>query len=55
MIDNIIQTSADVGMMSLETSLAIMVQKGLVTEQVAFDYALRPSEFQNKLRSIKQQ
>lgn len=54
MIDNIIQTSADVGMVGLETSLARMVHKGLVTESIAYDYALRPTEFQNKLRSIKQ-
>ncbi|MBP6989194.1 type IV pilus twitching motility protein PilT [Candidatus Shapirobacteria bacterium] len=53
MIDNIIQTGADLGMISLETSLAHLVKNGLVSEEVAMSYALKPSELQNKLRSIK--
>lgn len=53
MIDNIIQTSADLGMVGMETSLAMLVHKGIVAEDVAYEYALRPVEFQNKLRSIK--
>lgn len=53
MIDNIIQTSADLGMVGMETSLATMVHQGIVAEDVAYEYALRPEEFQNKLRSFK--
>ncbi len=52
MIDNIIQTSADSGMVSLETSLARLVHQGVVSEEVALSYALRPSDFQSKLRSF---
>jgi twitching motility protein PilT len=51
MIDNIIQTGSDVGMISLEASLAKMVRDGLVDEEVAVSFALRPSELQNNLRS----
>lgn len=52
MIDNIIQTSADSGMVSLETSLARLVHQGVVSEEVALSYALRPSDFESKLRSF---
>jgi len=51
MIDNIIQTSADVGMMSLERSLAALVRKGRISEDVAMSYSLRPEELQSQLRS----
>lgn len=53
MIDNIIQTGADVGMVSLEMSLAKLVKQGLITEDVAMSYALRPVELQNSLRSLR--
>lgn len=53
MIDNIIQTSADMGMVSMETSLARLVKQGKVSEEVAMNYSLRPSELQNVLRNIK--
>ena len=53
MMDNIIQTSADVGMVGLEMSLAKMVRQGLVTEETAMSYSLRPEELQSNLRSIK--
>lgn len=53
MIDNIIQTSADSGMVTLETSLAQLVHKGEVSEEVAMNYCLRPSDLQNRLRSLK--
>lgn len=52
MIDNIIQTGVDLGMMSLENSLAKLVKNGLVSEDVALSYALRPADFQNSLRSL---
>ena len=43
-IDNIIQTSAEFGMMTLETSLAKLVQAGTIGLDVATSYALRPEE-----------
>ncbi len=53
MLDNIIQTSADVGMVGLETSLARLVRQGLVDEEVAMSYSLRPEELQSNLRNNK--
>lgn len=53
MIDNIIQTGVDVGMASLEMSLAKLVKQGLVSEEVAMSYALRPVELQSSLRSLR--
>ena len=53
MLDNIIQTSADAGMMNLETYLAMLVKQGEISEEVAMDYCLRPSELQSKLRSVR--
>jgi twitching motility protein PilT len=44
MIDNIIQTSREVGMISLETSLAKLVNEGRISFDVAQEYALRPQE-----------
>lgn len=45
-IDNIIQTSAELGMMTLETSLAAWVKSGEVALDVAMSFSLRPSELQ---------
>jgi twitching motility protein PilT len=53
MLDNIIQTSADVGMVGLETSLARLIRDGIVSEEVAMSYSLRPDELQSSLRSTK--
>lgn len=53
MIDNIIQTGVDLGMMSLETSLARLVKKGLIAEEVAMSYALKPVELQSNLRNLR--
>ena len=43
-IDNIIQTSGELGMMSLEASLANWVQNGALDLSIAQEYALRPEE-----------
>lgn len=51
MLDTIIQTSADMGMLSLESSLAYLVKQGKITEEVAISYSLRPQELQNRLRA----
>ncbi len=44
LLDNIIQTSAELGMMTLETSLARAVKEGKITLEVAQSYAIRPEE-----------
>ena len=49
-IDNIIQTSAELGMMTLETNLASWVQQDVITLDKAQEYSLRPAEL---LRLIK--
>jgi len=43
-LDNVIQTSGEIGMMSLEASLAGWVRQGEVTMDVAMKYSLRPEE-----------
>ncbi len=53
MIDNIIQTSADVGMVTLESYLARLVKEGKVEEEVAMRFCIRPSELQSNLRSSR--
>lgn len=44
MIDNIIQTSREIGMISLENSLASLISEGQVSLEVAQKYALRPQD-----------
>lgn len=44
MIDNIIMTSAEYGMLTLEASLADLIRRGLISEETALGYALRPAE-----------
>ena len=44
LIDNIIQTSGDMGMSLLEVSLSSLVKKGAITIDTAKEYALRPEE-----------
>lgn len=50
MIDNIIQTSANVGMISMEKTLSDMVKKGVISLETARLYALRPEEVNLLLR-----
>lgn len=42
-IDNVIQTSGNLGMKLLEQSLADLVNKGVVDKNIAMEYAIRPS------------
>jgi twitching motility protein PilT len=42
LIDNLIQTSAELGMMSMEASLASLVKAGKITSEEAVKYALHP-------------
>jgi len=44
LIDNIIQTSAELGMMTLETALANAVKEGKISVETATSYAVRPEE-----------
>lgn len=44
LIDSIIQTSQDVGMITLETSLAGLVKEGAITLDTARTYSLHPDE-----------
>jgi len=45
LIDSIIETSTDVGMMSMEHSLATLVKSGSITLETAKGYVLRPDLF----------
>ncbi|MBI5620015.1 type IV pilus twitching motility protein PilT [Candidatus Gottesmanbacteria bacterium] len=50
LLDNVIQTSAELGMMTLETSLAAAVKAGKVSVEVATSYANRPEELGRLLK-----
>ena len=43
-IDNVIRTSADIGMISIEHSLVQMVREGTITMETAQKYAVKPEE-----------
>jgi len=53
MIDNIIQTSSDIGMISFDAYMARLVLDGKVSEEVAMSYSTNPVELQSKLRRQK--
>jgi len=53
MIDNIIQTSSDIGMISFDAYMAKLVLEGKVMEEVAMSYATNAIELQSKLRRQK--
>ncbi len=44
MIDSIIETSKDVGMYTIESSLADLIREGLITRDIGMQYAVRPDE-----------
>lgn len=50
-IDNMILTSQELGMLSLEHSLARLVRAGKITRDVALSYTLRPEELNRILKS----
>ncbi len=54
LLDNIIQTSAEMGMTTLEAALARAVQEGKVGIDVATTYAIRPEEMARYLKSQNQ-
>lgn len=50
LVDNVIQTSAELGMQTLEHSLAAAIKAGKITVEVAKSYALRPEELTRLLQ-----
>lgn len=50
MIDNIIQTSVETGMIFMERSLAELVNRGIVSVELAQSFALRPKELNRLLK-----
>lgn len=50
LIDNVIQTSAEYGMVTLEASLAKAVKEGKISVETATAYAVRPEEMGRLLR-----
>lgn len=52
LIDNLIQTSAEQGMVSLETSLAQLVREGKITVETAQSYSARPQLINKLLGNI---
>lgn len=49
-IDNMIQTNADVGMISMEKSLVQMVKDGIISPEVAQQYANKPADLLTLLK-----
>lgn len=45
-VDNVIQTSGDMGMMLIETHLAQLIQQGAINSEAAHEYAFRPGQLQ---------
>ncbi len=50
LIDNIVQTSGELGMITLEMDLACLVKIGKVSLEIAQTFALRPEELMRQLR-----
>jgi twitching motility protein PilT len=53
LIDNIIQTSADIGMQTLETSMSHWVKAGKISLDTALEWALRPDDLRRLVRGGK--
>lgn len=50
MIDNIIQTSAELGMVTLEASLGLLMKEGKIGLETAREFALKPEELMRQVR-----
>jgi twitching motility protein PilT len=50
-IDNVIRTSSDIGMISLERSLVQLVREGVISVAKAQEYAVYPEEISRLLKS----
>ncbi|MFH1705363.1 MAG: type IV pilus twitching motility protein PilT [Patescibacteria group bacterium] len=53
MIDNVIQTSLEAGMITLERSLAVLVRQGKIGLETAQSFALKPEDLNRQLRQEK--
>lgn len=51
LIDNIIQTSSEMGMISLETTLSHLVRQGKISLEVAQEFAVKPNELMRTVKS----
>lgn len=51
-IDNIIQTSGSLGMMSFESSLAYWIRSGVISAEKAREYSLRPNELDRMMKQL---
>ena len=49
MLDNIIMTSAEYGMVTLDSALADLVRQGVIAKEVAMQYSIRPDDFARNL------
>jgi twitching motility protein PilT len=50
-IDNVIRTSSDVGMISLERSLVNLIREGVISTKTAQEFAVYPEEVSRLLKS----
>jgi twitching motility protein PilT len=50
-IDNVIRTSSDVGMISLERSLVNLIREGVISTKIAQEFAVYPEEISRLLKS----
>ena len=48
-IDNIIQTSGDLGMVTIEKSLVEMVKEGYITKETAMEWSVKPEDIESLL------
>lgn len=48
-IDNLIQTGSDVGMISMERALVRLVEEGLISEETAKSFSIKPAEIDTLL------
>src|SRR3989344_646470 len=54
LIDNVIQTSADIGMQTLETIMSFWVRSGKLSLETAMEWAIRPGELRRLVRRGKE-
>ncbi len=54
LVDNVIQTSADIGMQTLESHMAFWVKSGKLSLDVAMEWAMRPGELRRLVRRGKE-
>jgi twitching motility protein PilT len=53
-LDNVISTSSNIGMMSLESSLALLVEKGDVPQEEAMKFSINPELLRRLLKEVKE-